>query len=98
MAPSLGRAHGGGGGGGCGSGVGPWQPQPGAPPPPSRIPWLPDDSDTCALPLPPLLPLVQVEEGRAVAIYAEGKEHAMAVGYTKMSTAQVRWRGGQLAW
>ncbi|EFN51192.1 hypothetical protein CHLNCDRAFT_56407 [Chlorella variabilis] len=32
----------------------------------------------------------EVEEGRAVAIYAEGKEHAMAVGYTKMSTAQMR--------
>lgn len=34
----------------------------------------------------------QVEEGAAVAIYAEGKEHAMAIGYTKMSTQQVgRW-------
>lgn len=31
----------------------------------------------------------QVEEGAAVAIYAEGKEHAMAIGYTTMSTAQV---------
>ena len=34
-------------------------------------------------------PTLQVDEGAAVAIYAEGKEHAMAVGYTKMSTAQV---------
>ncbi|KAL4439866.1 hypothetical protein ABPG75_002867 [Micractinium tetrahymenae] len=32
----------------------------------------------------------EVEEGAAVAIYAEGKEHAMAVGYTKMSTTQMR--------
>ena len=33
---------------------------------------------------------IQVEEGTAVAIYAEGKEHAMAIGFTTMSTAQVR--------
>ena len=32
----------------------------------------------------------QVEEGTAVAIYGEGKEHAMAVGLTKMSTAEIR--------
>lgn len=25
-----------------------------------------------------------------MAIYAEGKDHAMAIGYTTMSTAQVR--------
>lgn len=29
-------------------------------------------------------------EGEPVAIYAEGKEHAMAVGITKMSTADMR--------
>lgn len=32
----------------------------------------------------------QVGEGAPVAIYAEGKEHAMAVGYTKLSTADIR--------
>ncbi|KAI7839747.1 hypothetical protein COHA_006551 [Chlorella ohadii] len=32
----------------------------------------------------------EVDEGTAVAIYAEGKEHAMAIGYTTMSTAQMR--------
>lgn len=32
----------------------------------------------------------EVEEGAAVAIYGEGKEHAMAVGITTMSTAQMR--------
>jgi PUA domain protein len=30
-----------------------------------------------------------VEAGQPVAIYAEGKEHAMAVGLTKMSTADI---------
>jgi predicted ribosome-associated RNA-binding protein Tma20 len=43
----------------------------------------------------PLQPLhlaapCQVPEGAAVAIYAEGKEHAMAVGLTKLSTADIR--------
>jgi predicted ribosome-associated RNA-binding protein Tma20 len=38
---------------------------------------------------------LQVDEGAAAAIYAEGKEHAMAVGYTKMSTEQV---GGTCWW
>ena len=33
---------------------------------------------------------MQVGEGEPVAIYAEGKEHAMAVGITKMSTADMR--------
>lgn len=33
---------------------------------------------------------LQVESGAAVAIYAAGKEHAMAVGVTKMSTADMR--------
>jgi len=32
----------------------------------------------------------EVEEGAPVAIYGEGKEHAMAVGITKMSTAAMR--------
>ena len=36
-----------------------------------------------------LCPLPQVEEGAAVAIYGENKQHAMAVGITKMSTAEV---------
>lgn len=31
-----------------------------------------------------------MESGAAVAIYAAGKEHAMAVGVTKMSTADMR--------
>ena len=34
--------------------------------------------------------LLQVGEGEPVAIYAEGKEHAMAIGITKMSTADMR--------
>lgn len=33
---------------------------------------------------------VQVDAGAPVAIYAEGKEHAMAVGITKMSTKDMR--------
>lgn len=32
----------------------------------------------------------EVDEGCPVAIYAEGKEHAMAVGITKMSTADIK--------
>ncbi|PSC69287.1 malignant T-cell-amplified sequence 1-like protein [Micractinium conductrix] len=32
----------------------------------------------------------EVEEGAAVAIYGENKQHAMAVGITKMSTAEMR--------
>eukprot|EP00798_Chlamydomonas_sp_ICE-L_P008762 gene8762-33625_t len=32
----------------------------------------------------------EVEAGEAVAIYAEDREHAMAVGITKMSTADMR--------
>lgn len=32
----------------------------------------------------------EVEEGTPVAIYAEDKEHALAIGYTIMSTAQMR--------
>jgi predicted RNA-binding protein (TIGR00451 family) len=32
----------------------------------------------------------EVPEGAPVAIYAEGKEHAMAVGLTKLSTADIR--------
>ena len=32
----------------------------------------------------------QVEAGTAVAIYAEGKEYAMAIGYTQMSTKEMR--------
>jgi len=35
-------------------------------------------------------PNAQVPEGAGVAIYAEGKEHAMAVGLTKLSTADIR--------
>eukprot|EP00163_Fabomonas_tropica_P031512 TRINITY_DN7520_c0_g2_i12.p1 TRINITY_DN7520_c0_g2~~TRINITY_DN7520_c0_g2_i12.p1 ORF type:complete len:109 (+),score=35.54 TRINITY_DN7520_c0_g2_i12:303-629(+) len=31
-----------------------------------------------------------VEEGTPVAIMAEGKEHAMAIGMTTMSTAQIQ--------
>jgi PUA domain protein len=31
-----------------------------------------------------------VDAETPVAIYAEGKEHAMAIGYTKMSTADMR--------
>ena len=32
----------------------------------------------------------EADAERPVAIYAEGKEHAMAVGLTKMSTAEIR--------
>lgn len=32
----------------------------------------------------------QVEAGTAVAIYAEGREHAMAIGFTQMSTEEMR--------
>ena len=32
----------------------------------------------------------EVEAGSAVAIYAEGKEHAMAIGYAQMSTEEMR--------
>eukprot|EP00877_Chromochloris_zofingiensis_P012018 jgi/Chrzof1/706/Cz01g25160.t1 len=32
----------------------------------------------------------EVDAGTAVAIYGEGKEHAMAVGLTKMSTEEMR--------
>jgi predicted ribosome-associated RNA-binding protein Tma20 len=32
----------------------------------------------------------QVDANTAVAIYAEGKEYAMAVGLTKMSTTEMR--------
>lgn len=32
----------------------------------------------------------QVGEGAPVAIYAEGKEHAMALGLTKLSTEEIR--------
>ncbi len=35
-------------------------------------------------------PGMQVEADTAVAIYAEGKEHAMAIGLTKMSTKEMR--------
>ena len=28
----------------------------------------------------------EVEEGRVVAVMAEGKEHAMAIGFTKLSS------------
>jgi malignant T-cell-amplified sequence len=34
--------------------------------------------------------LVQAEAGEAVAIYAENKEHALAIGALKMSTAEIR--------
>ena len=34
--------------------------------------------------------LVQAEAGEPVAIYGEGKEHAMAIGITKMSTKEMR--------
>lgn len=37
-----------------------------------------------------LLLLLQVDKGTAVAIYAEEKEHAMAVGLTIMSTQEMR--------
>ena len=33
----------------------------------------------------------QVEENTPVAIYGEDKELAMAIGFTAMSTEQVRW-------
>ena len=32
----------------------------------------------------------EVDKGSAVAIYAEGKENAMAIGYTQMSTEEMR--------
>ena len=32
----------------------------------------------------------EVEKGQIVAIYGEGKEHAMAIGITLMSTANIR--------
>lgn len=31
----------------------------------------------------------EVEAGTPVALYAEGREHAMAIGYTTLSTAEV---------
>lgn len=34
--------------------------------------------------------MVDVEEGTVVAIYAEGKQHACAIGETTMSTAEIR--------
>lgn len=37
---------------------------------------------------------MQVDAGTPVALYAEGKENAMAIGYTSMSTEEVgavRW-------
>ncbi len=37
-----------------------------------------------------LFAVLQVEADKPVAIYGEGKEHAMAVGITKMSTADMR--------
>lgn len=33
---------------------------------------------------------MQVDAGTPVAIYAEGKEHAMAIGLTKMSSADMK--------
>lgn len=33
---------------------------------------------------------MQVPAGTAVAIFAEGKDHAMAVGLTKLSTQEMR--------
>lgn len=33
---------------------------------------------------------MQAEAGEPVAIYGEGKEHAMAIGITKMSTKEMR--------
>ena len=33
---------------------------------------------------------IQAEAGEPVAIYGEGKEHAMAIGITKMSTKEMR--------
>lgn len=33
---------------------------------------------------------VELDEGRLVAIMAEGKEHAMSIGHLKMSTADIR--------
>lgn len=36
------------------------------------------------------LTLPQVDAGTQVAIYGEGKEHAMAVGRTTLSTAEIR--------
>lgn len=38
----------------------------------------------------PLSPPPQVDAGTPVAIYAENKEHALAIGYTTLSTADVR--------
>lgn len=32
----------------------------------------------------------EIEEGQPVAIYAEGKQNALAVGITKMSTASIK--------
>jgi predicted RNA-binding protein (TIGR00451 family) len=32
----------------------------------------------------------EVDEDEPVAIYAEGKEHALAIGITKMSTADIK--------
>ena len=40
-------------------------------------------------PSPPPLP-AQVDADAAVAIYCEGKEHAVALGLTKMSTQDIR--------
>ena len=34
--------------------------------------------------------ILQVDANTAVAIFAEGKEHAMAVGLTKMSTQEMK--------
>jgi len=37
-----------------------------------------------------LIDVLQAEAGEPVAIYGEGKEHAMAIGITKMSTKEMR--------
>jgi PUA domain protein len=44
----------------------------------------------CSVPHGCILVLLQVDGNTAVAIFAEGKEHAMAVGLTKMSTQEMR--------
>ncbi len=35
------------------------------------------------------LPIEPMEEGEPVAVYCEGKEHAIAIGVLKMSTEQI---------
>ena len=64
-----------------------WPPLPPPPPiPPHPIPTLP--GDRARAPAGGAIP-VELPEGAPVAVFAVGKEHAMAIGVLKMSTADM---------